>query len=324
MSRKIAFTLLLTACSGPTFEDAAIRPASLASDPAVLTFADDWTHRLDGQPVEGGTLVIDYDLDRLPQCFGDTYMGQATWNTHAYVRFDVAPDPVAYPLVGCDDARCTAPYTVPAEVAIPAGARRVEMWFNTAGRACGSHWDSAYGANYTYDVAAATTEPVSDVPAWLGGAVVRISRDSSDACDGGAPATSDWLFGTWARQRSTVSNACFEVWHPGITDFDNPDLWWQLDVQVHYRFDPAAPFDSAYVSFDRRHGNNARYAWSLRSIDPFQPYSCPDVPTTVDGDYVSAAVEYYFTVNGNELRPLGPGSTFAGTFQDYASRPGCE
>jgi hypothetical protein len=320
-TRLLAFTLLgCAACAANTGPDGSDRrAASTGGDPAVLSFYDDWTDRLDGALVAGGTAVIDYDLDRLPQCFGDSYMGRATWNTHAYVRFDVAPDPVAYPLVGCDDDRCSAPYSVPAEVAIPDDAARMELWFNTAGRSCGSHWDSAYGANYVYEVGAAPDDE-RDAPAWIGDAVVRISRASDDACDGGAAASDGFLFGTWARQRSTVSNICFQVWQPGVTDYDNPNLWRELDVQIRYRFDPAAPFASSYVDVDRRDGNNARYAWSLRSIDPFSYYDCPDVPTTVDGEYITAEVEYYVTVNGGELRP-SDGASFRGTFQDYASSP---
>jgi hypothetical protein len=74
------------------------------------------------------------------------------------------------------------------------------------------------------------------------------------------------------------------------------------------------------VSFDRRTGNNARYAFDLRAVDPFRSYHCPEaVPAPAqDPQYVQLVVEYYPVVNGYELRPE-PGAAFGGTFTDYAA-----
>ena len=70
-----------------------------------------------------------------------------------------------------------------------------------------------------------------------------------------------------------------------------------------------------HVGFDRRTGNNARYAVSWRSLDPLRSYHCPEVaPSTVNGSDV-VRIEYYLRVNGGELRPQ-LGAAYAGQFSD--------
>ena len=43
----------------------------------------------------------------------------------------------------------------------------------------------------------------------------------------------------------------FEVWMQGVTDFPNPDLWQQLDVELHWRVKGAAAFTTQYVDVRR-------------------------------------------------------------------------
>ncbi len=289
---------------------------ALDEAPAVLSFAGDWTLDRSSELAAGGSVVINYDLARLPQCFGDVYMAQRTWNTLAFVRWDDQPF-TSYSMVECDDARCLDPQSRPLELTVPADAENLEVWFQTSGRSCGVHWDSAFGDNYRFPVEAAAREP-----AWLGNAAVRISRPSGDACDGGVALAEGFFFGTWARSRATTTNACFEVWEPGVTDYDNDHLWQELDVRVHFRFDSSAPFQEQYVRFDRRVGNNARYAWDLRSIDPFAYLNCPTGPTYEDDVYVYADLELYFSVNGATLRPEGGAdAVYTGRFQDHRENP---
>jgi len=236
----------------------------------------------------------------------------------AYVRFD-AGAVATYDLVSCDDDACAAPVAAQPTISIPAGAASMEMWFATSGRSCGTHWDSNYGANYPFRVD--SPAPLAASPTWIGNAIVHISRDPRDPCDGGSDAAHGFSFGTWARQRAAVHNACFEVWQPGVTDWDNPDLWRQLDVRVHYRFAAGAPFAWSYVSIDRRAGHNARYAWDVASLDPFGHRRCPQVPYTRGAHAVRARVDYFFSVNGAELRPSGADSLFSGEYVDYPTNP---
>jgi hypothetical protein len=105
-----------------------------------------------------------------------------------------------------------------------------------------------------------------------------------------------------------------------MTDLDDPELWRKLDVQLHWREAGQLYWQTTPVNFDRRVGNNARYAFNWRTVDPFRSYHCPAGTITTDpsNQYSQTTVEYYVTVNGGELRPV-PGGAYAGIFQDYKS-----
>lgn len=161
-------------------------------------------------------------------------------------------------------------------------------------------------------------------PAWMGNTAVRISRDSS-----GRPDPSDsFTFDTWVRQRAAITRFEFEVWAPGTTDRNNPDLWRDLDVEIHYRYGGTGPFQKDYVSIDGRSGNNARYGVDLRKLDPWsgpegdRAEPKPGVPLgggeTPDGQILpyEAKLEFFFTVNGKELR-RADGQPFEGRFTSY-------
>lgn len=164
--------------------------------------------------------------------------------------------------------------------------------------------------------------PAPAVPDWMGNVVARISRDTSSACDGGIPMPDTLSYTTWTRERAAVRNLCFEVWEPGVTDWDNPDQWRQLDTVVHYRFASDAPWQSTWVKALDHLGNNARFALGLGALDPFAPNQCPPpMPTELvsqpGGDLERAHMELFFTVNGVELRP-GSGGAWQVVFEDYA------
>ena len=267
---------------------------------ATLAFAADWSEHQEGAIAPGGQLAIAYDVARLPQC-RDSRNGLPLWEITAHVKFATGAAPIER-LVSVRDAT--------AVVAVPPTATGVELWFeNTSATGCHA-WDSNTGANYRFATAHA--------PQWMGTVQTLISRDSGDPCDGGLPAAQGFSFDTWSRQRAAKANLCFQVYEPGLTDHDDPSLWQQLDVRFHWRFHGEATWHTRPVAFDRRTGNNARYALSWRELDPFRMYTCPPVaPTpTADGQYVALPIEYFLSVNGGELRP-GPGAAFAGTFSDY-------
>jgi hypothetical protein len=160
-------------------------------------------------------------------------------------------------------------------------------------------------------------------PAWIGEAKYAITRATCNAsvCASDLrPWTAPFHFDSWAQQRAAITRGYFEVWQPGVTDFDNPNLWRELDVRVHYRFDPNGPFEQRYVDFLERAGNNARYAFSLRDFYPFpNGGACPTVPFRLGPDErtYEAELELYVSVNGAELRPA-PNATFRGL---YSSSP---
>ena len=147
---------------------------------------------------------------------------------------------------------------------------------------------------------------------WAGLTSVTLERYVPDPCNDGKRALGDEAvrYDSWVRQRAGIRNLCFEVWSPGITDWENPDFWQQLDVQVHYRFDKSADYQHAYVSSNGRRYNNRRYGWTLEySVDPLAwtstvpsvkvPFSI--IGETQDWADVAADLDVYFTVNGRVL-----------------------
>lgn len=309
----VATLLALSAC-GPSRlappEDER-EPSREAAD-VVLAFASDWTETASGPIVQGATVRVDYDPARLTRCRGRKY-GMEAWSISAYWRINGGPTR-SLPIV--------MPSTPTEATFVVEEAGELELWFSNSDAFGCIAYDSNFGENYRFAVASSEIEPD-----WMGNASFVVSRNT---CEGGPcdadlrPLEQGWLFDTWARQRATVAELLFQVWEPGVTDWDNPSLWEELDVRVHWRSSPEHDFQWDYVDFDRRVGNDARYAVRLRDIDPLpgatvtDEADCPDFPTTLtpDGHYLEAQTEVYFTVNGHELRPEGWG-TFLGRFQDY-------
>jgi hypothetical protein len=278
--------------------------APTSPDVATLVFAADFTQTRTGVLAPGGQFKIQYDATRLAQC--ESVMGGLPqYDITANVKFDPEGTVMSASVRDGD-----ATFTVPTD-----GAQQIEVWFETENRYGCHGYDSNFGTNYVF----AIPQP----PRWLGLAENLIVRDADDPCDGGAGAETGFTFDTWARQRAAVANLCFEVYQPGETDLDNPDLWQDLDAELHWRVVGASAWNTDPVSLDERDGNNARYKTSWRDRDPFRDFHCPEAaPTpTPDGMYVQLQVEYYVTVNGGEIRPEGGDTTFAGNFTDYPSNP---
>jgi len=174
-------------------------------------------------------------------------------------------------------------------------------------------------------------------PGWMGNAVSVITRASCGGAicaDDRHPLDGGFRFDDWAWSRATTTLGTFDVWQPGVTDWDNPDLWRRLDVQLHARTGGGA-FAASYVAFSARSGNDARYAFDLRALDPFfdagrgvrrqidRAEDCPRLPFRVvdDGRALEIDVDLYVTVNGAELRPA-PGATYRGTYATAMLTPG--
>jgi hypothetical protein len=171
----------------------------------------------------------------------------------------------------------------------------------------------------------------SSMTLWAGLPSVTIARYAPDPCDNGQHALGDTpvIYDDWARQRATIRNVCFEVWSPGITDWDNPDFWKQLDVQVHYRYGTTGAFASKYVSSIDRRYNNRRYAWSLdSSLDPTQYVASVAavkgafeiLSETNEWAQIAARMQFYFTVNGRELKSPS-GQPFSVRYINYVRKP---
>jgi len=295
-------------------------PASSSSDAvegvAQISFDASFNETVTGTLRAGGKVEIHYDPARLTTCRG-TEGGRPQWGIGGQWRI-AGGATSSFTIAGLMEP---AGNTV--TIALPASGD-LELWFvNTSKYGCVAY-DSDFGRNYHFRVEANPNEP-----GWMGNAASAISRET---CDGGGACEtsrvqleSGFRFDTWTRQRATIAGAYFDVWKQGVTDFANPDLWKQLDVKVHYRQVGAPEWSTAYVAFEKRVGNDARYVVPLRSIDPLggrtrtSREDCPKGPLAVsaDGLYVETDVEFFFSVNGFELRPESGTRVYRGTYADY-------
>ncbi len=282
---------------------------------ARITFGADWSESVQGKLRAGDPITIAYDASRLPTCRGDQG-GIPQWAITANYR--VAGGEIhAITVAGLSAA---SPVVV-----VPEAKGDLEMWFEVDNR-WGCHaFDSDFNHNYHFKIGAA-----QNGPDWVGNAASVINRAT---CEGG-PCDANrvglehgFSFDTWARQRAAIASLYFDVWEEGVTDFDNADLWKQVDAQIHFRFAGQPAFTSRYVDFFKRNGNDARYQVRLITLDPFfampsmvPAESCPEAQLTLspNGQYAMTDVEYYFTIDSVELRP-GPGETYHGHFEDYAN-----
>lgn len=313
--RRALFVLLaclsfVTACADP----GAAGVAPLGEPVVTLSFDADWTEHLDGELYAGRTIEIAYDASRLP-C-RQTQGGRPVWSLTMHSRIDGGPVSQQVidghePFPGASSRLLDL--TEPGEL---------ELWFE-ATNVSGCHaWDSDFGANYRFRVG---EDP--HAPGWMGNAASVISRAT---CDGGPceadrrPLEDGFTYGTATRQRSLVRAAYVDVWKEGVTDFDNARLWEQLDARVYYRYAGQSEWQWAWVDFDRRVGNDARYAVPLADLDPLggstrtSREQCPDAALELDpsGAYVRTSVELYFSINGHPLR-RADGAPFRGTYEDY-------
>jgi hypothetical protein len=281
---------------------------------ATLSFNRDGTIQTSGAVTAPSQLTLIYDPERLPSCRA-THNGYPAWDLLAHVRLLPSGRMVSGTVrefifnLGQPTNQVKA---APFRFEVPLGTTRIELWFENysgAGNFCRT-WDSNQSRNYSF--------PVQQPVGWLGNPVVSISRGDFGPCEGG-PLGQGFTFGTWARQRAAITNLCFEVWQPGITDRENANLWREISAQVHYRYAPTEPFQSAYVNVQQQQvGNNARYAINLRNLDPFATYHCTTAPftTPADSQYDQATMEFFLTANGVPLTQPG-GAPFVGVFQDY-------
>jgi len=278
------------------WQDPTVCAPAVGPTHANFVFDANFTQHRDGVFAPGGQLSIVYATSRLAQCKA-VQGGLPQYDITAWVKFLPGNQ-----LVGIS-VRDSAP-----TIAVPSDARQAQVWFETTS-VYGCHaFDSNYGNNYSFDAMLA--------PQWIGNGTTLLTRDSSAKCGGGS-VTSGFTYDTWVRQRAVITNTCIEVYQPGMTDHPDPDLWQKLDVEMHVQVSPTV-WQSYPIAFDSNVGNNARFAFDWRNVDPFRAYNCPQTPVspTSDGMYVQTQLEYYVTVNGGEYRPE-PGAAFAGTFVDY-------
>lgn len=317
------FLLALAGCSSAP-EAVETQGAAVDTASAELTFGADFSEATSAPLEVGDRVHITYDPARTP-CTGYKY-GQPPYSVLAHWRVD-GGEVQTLQVAGFE----SYPGAIDGSLVLPA-AGDLELWFESSD-VWGCHsWDSDYGANYHFPVAAANLSE----PAWMGNAAYVINRQTcgAEACDSDRRSLEEgFSYDTYARQRAAVRSAFFDVWEPGVTDWNNPDLWQQLDARVYYRFsdgaDNATEWRWEYVSFQKQVGNDARYELPLRPFDMLggstrtSADQCPEVPLEVvevggTPAYVRTHFEFYFSVNGRVLQ-ASDGGPFEGVFEDYYS-----
>jgi hypothetical protein len=314
---------LASGCAAPSAaatDDAEVGTSEAAlGEAGTLTFGADFQIKVTGTLEKGKKVRVAYDANRLTACRGDQG-GHAAWTITGYWKIG-GGDVHSFEAGGFSPSGGSAQPILALDQ-----SGDLQIWFQNNNLWGCNAYDSNFGSNYHFAVQASANEP-----GWLGNVRYITSRQT---CNGPCESdmhdvTGEVLFDTWTRQRAAIKAMYFEAWKQGVTDFDNADLWKQLDVQVHSRPIGAAAFTTAYVGFDRRTGNNARYALDLGALDPIKGQSviasaadCPaftiTAPADNGGQYVEAVVELYFTVNGAELRPAA-GGTYRVRYQNYKS-----
>ncbi len=323
MRNQVALVGLVAVLTGACVAspDADVETSSQSATANVtVAFKSDWTTDVRGTLMRGKRMLIEYATERAT-CTG-TFNGALAWSVTAFYRWDGGEVATTYAAGFTSD-----PSAPPAGIDLDRSGQ-LEVWFQNTNRWGCNAYDSNYGQNYKFNVEVAIA---GNEPNWLGNANYAIERAT---CNGGVcpgawrSLDNGFTYDTWARQRAALRVAGFEVWKPGVTDLDNPNLWQQLDAQIHYRYVGQSAFVTDYINFDQRWSNNAHYAVDLRAFDPFAwPNSSANIRTVADcpaytlrrdtsNQYVEAELEFYFSVNGKELR-VASGNFFRGRYQDY-------
>ena len=125
----------------------------------TVSFQAGWTESTSGALNQGGKLVVDYDLARMPQCEGVTTDGVSAWNTQAYAYFSPGGELLQGSVKGPFDTSTNAWQSQVFETDVPYDATSVALWFETSGDGCTTGWDSDYGQNFNYPVGAALFAP---------------------------------------------------------------------------------------------------------------------------------------------------------------------
>jgi hypothetical protein len=122
--------------------------ALAAGSPAIHFRWPAFTDDVSAPLAAGGDLLVDYDIRRLPTCRQD-YNGAQTWDVLVDYRFDGGATASASLTTALSDYERVQ---APARLHVPDDARTIELWFDNHDRTGCQAWDSAYGANYRFDL----------------------------------------------------------------------------------------------------------------------------------------------------------------------------
>jgi hypothetical protein len=143
-----ALSLIALGCdgaAGTTGDEQNADEESAEASEAVIAFDAEWNEVVDGALVEGGTAVLEYDDERVAQCRA-TQGGIPQYAVTAHYRLGDG-DEGSLVVAGLN---ATDAPTI--ELEEPG---TLEVWFEVTSRHGCHEWDSNFGDNYVFEVAAA-------------------------------------------------------------------------------------------------------------------------------------------------------------------------
>ena len=151
-------------------------PAVVPTSVATVQFGMPWTTTQRGPILQGGELDVDYAIARLPQCQGDSEDGVAAWDIVANALFTPGGQPMTSVFQPPAPGNAL-PSDFLSSFTVPKDATGVQLWFWTSGDGCVTiHYDSSYGANYRFPVAAkAPSAPVAWAGDWAARSIAAAS-----------------------------------------------------------------------------------------------------------------------------------------------------
>lgn len=220
----------------------------------TLRFLGNWTIEQRGLPQPGQSLLLEYDLNRLPQCQASSYNGLPAWQTDAMIRFYPSGEEFSAAVNTLQNGKMV-PST--ARFEIPLGSTHVQMWFKTRGRNCDTVWDSNFGRNYEVSLRA----DVAPSPAWAGQWRMLSGQGQCFALD-----RADAL-----AEVSTLSEPELKSCRAIEAEVLVPGLTTSLDVmpeaiqaQVKWSLDGVTQ-RTQWLNYSGRSGQNYRFRWILPS-----------------------------------------------------------
>ncbi len=126
--------------------------ASAQTSPVSITFDGYWNETPSVETIPAGSsVVVNYDISRLPQCRGTTSTGAPTWTITGHVQVNRGPVSDFWVAGHAPDGN-----TAQRTLHLPAGVNgALVMWFDITGIGC-QGWDSNHGSNYHFAVGAPT------------------------------------------------------------------------------------------------------------------------------------------------------------------------
>ena len=179
---------------------------------ARITFGADFSETVSGKLRAGDPIEIAFDASRLSTCRGEQG-GVPQWAITAHYRVNGG----SVHAITVAGLMAESPALI-----VPESAGTLEIWFSITNK-WGCHaYDSNFGENYRFQLAA----PVGQ-PGWVGNAASVINRWT---CEGGpcdqhrTGLGQGFVFDTWARQRATVAGLYSDVWEEGVSAFAHAAL----------------------------------------------------------------------------------------------------